>query len=200
MDGFQRRTEQKKDDILRAAKALFKTYGFSKVSVADIAREAHVSHVTIYNYFGNKDSLVRDIIKTIMTDIVTQSNELVKSDIPFLEKLDGIISGKVQTAGYYQGELALMVRGNPELRSYLDDLWEHEVNTILQRLLEEGQAGGYISRDISLESVLLFNRIIRAWVYALDADLRKLKGDLNLVRGLNHLFIFGLVDKIPSPD
>ena len=200
MDGFQRRTEQKRETIRRAAMELFKTYGFGKVSVTDIAREARVSHVTIYNYFGNKDNLVRDIIKTVMADVVEQFRELVLSEIPFLEKLDTIISSKVQAAGYYQGELALMVRGNPELRAFLDELWEHEVNKMMQRLLEEGQAGGYISRDISLESVTLFNRIIRAGVYALDEDLHKLKGDLDLVRELNHLFIYGLVDKIPSPD
>lgn len=200
MNGFQRRTERKKDDILRVALNLFRAYGFSKVSVADIAREANVSHVTVYNYFGSKDNLVRDIIKRAISEILETSRELVTSDLPFIEKLDGIISSKVKAAGYYQGELSHIAQGNPELRAFLDELWDREVNALIKHLFEEGQAGGFISRDISLESVVLFNRILRAGTYILSEELRTFQGDLKLVHDLNHLFIYGMVDKIPSPE
>ncbi|MEJ9315183.1 TetR/AcrR family transcriptional regulator, partial [Halalkalibacterium halodurans] len=36
MDGFQRRKEQKKRDILEAALSLFMEYGLQKVSIAEI--------------------------------------------------------------------------------------------------------------------------------------------------------------------
>ena len=48
MDGFERRKEQKKEDIRRAALALFQSYGFKKVSIDEIARKAGVSQVTIF--------------------------------------------------------------------------------------------------------------------------------------------------------
>ena len=51
MDGFERRKEQKKESIRRAALELFQNYGFKKVSVNDIAERAGVSQVTIYNGF-----------------------------------------------------------------------------------------------------------------------------------------------------
>ena len=53
MDGFNRRKEQKKESIRRAALELFKVYGFKKVSINDIASKAGVSQVTIYNHFGS---------------------------------------------------------------------------------------------------------------------------------------------------
>ena len=62
MDRFERRKEQKKSNIRQAALELFKTYGFKKVSISDIAHKAGVSPVTIYNHFGSKDELVRDVV------------------------------------------------------------------------------------------------------------------------------------------
>ena len=105
MNGFERRKEQKKANIRRAAIELFQRYGFERVSVYDIAREAHVSHVTIYNHFGSKDGLVQDVIKTAISGLVEMSRSIIDSDRPFAEKLELIIFGKVETAGQYQGEL-----------------------------------------------------------------------------------------------
>ena len=59
MDGFQRRTEQKKETIRRAAMELFKTYGFGKVSVTDIARALNVSRRNLERVFS--ESLGRGV-------------------------------------------------------------------------------------------------------------------------------------------
>ena len=66
MDGFERRKEQSKEDIRRAAEELFSKFGADKVSVNDIARKAGVSQATIYNNFGSKDELVHDYRKSIV--------------------------------------------------------------------------------------------------------------------------------------
>jgi AcrR family transcriptional regulator len=42
MDGFERRKEQKKESIIRAALDLFMQHGFKKVSVNDVAVKANV--------------------------------------------------------------------------------------------------------------------------------------------------------------
>ena len=47
MDGFERRKEQKKESIRRAALELFQNYGFKKVSVNDIAERAGVSQIEL---------------------------------------------------------------------------------------------------------------------------------------------------------
>jgi DNA-binding transcriptional regulator YbjK len=49
MNGFERRKEQSREDIRRAAEQLFSRFGTDRVSVNDIAREAGVSQATIYN-------------------------------------------------------------------------------------------------------------------------------------------------------
>ena len=62
MNGFERRTELKKDKIRTAALKLFCTYGPDKTSINEIAQEAGVSPASIYNYFGSKEGLMKDTI------------------------------------------------------------------------------------------------------------------------------------------
>ena len=76
MDGFERRKEQSKEDIRRAAEELFSRFGADKVSVNDIARKAGVSQATIYNNFGSKDELVHDYRKSIVDGIAGRFREI----------------------------------------------------------------------------------------------------------------------------
>ena len=52
----------KPGEILQAARKLFHRFGLKKVSVEDIAREAGVSKVTVYKYFGNKTGLFNEVV------------------------------------------------------------------------------------------------------------------------------------------
>ncbi len=67
MNGYKKRKELMRGRIRQAAYGLFKTYGFKKVSMGEIASKAGISPVTIYNHFNNKEELVRDIIVTQLT-------------------------------------------------------------------------------------------------------------------------------------
>jgi len=53
----ERKKQQTRQQIFEAARALFETKGFDQVSVAEIARAADVSEVTVFNYFPTKEDL-----------------------------------------------------------------------------------------------------------------------------------------------
>jgi len=196
MNGFERRKELKKESIRRAAIELFKAYGFNKVSLSDIARKAHVSHVTIYNHFGSKEELVRDVIKTEISDLVAKSREILQRDIPFLEKLELIIFGKTEMASQYQGELMkAAIRDNPEIQHFIESLWRSEIEKILRDLIDEGKKLSYISNELSQKAILCYFEMIRNGAFASAEMLNQIKVDADLARELNSLFIFGLVSK-----
>jgi AcrR family transcriptional regulator len=54
----ERKREQTRQQILQAAQALFAERGFEAVTVAEIARAAQYSEVTVFNYFPTKEDLV----------------------------------------------------------------------------------------------------------------------------------------------
>jgi AcrR family transcriptional regulator len=196
MNGFERRKEQKKENIRRAAMELFRTYGFDKVSMGDIARQASVSHVTIYNHFGSKEDLVRDVIQTAISDLVTSSREVIEGDEPFLEKLKLIIFSKVRLAGQYQGGLMrAATRDYPEMREFIETLWQKEIDPLINRLIDEGQKLGYIKKDLSRQAVRYYFEIVRNGAFATPDALAELKVDDKLARDLNNLFLFGLVSE-----
>lgn len=57
----QRRSRQKVNKILETAKKLFQESGMDSVSMREIAREAGMAIATVYQYFPNKQSIVRRI-------------------------------------------------------------------------------------------------------------------------------------------
>ncbi len=53
----ERKKQQTRRQIFEAARGLFEKKGFDRVSVAEIARAADVSEVTVFNYFPTKEDL-----------------------------------------------------------------------------------------------------------------------------------------------
>ncbi len=91
MDGFQRRGEQKKLDILEAALLLFMNHGIQKFSISDIAKKANVSQVTIYNYFESKHKLIQDVFIFYLEKASLDFEKVVQSPLPFLEKIKKLV-------------------------------------------------------------------------------------------------------------
>jgi len=58
---YARIREHRKAAIMQIATRLFATHGFDSTSISKIAQEAGVSKGLLYNYFKNKESLVKEI-------------------------------------------------------------------------------------------------------------------------------------------
>jgi len=196
MNGFERRKEKKKENIRRAAIELFQVHGFSKVSIGDIAREAHVSHVTIYKYFGGKEELVRDIVVTISRDVTEKARAIIESDQPYLEKIKQLILNKSSIASQYRGELIKIVaRDYPEIKRVTEEFREREINPMLDKLVEEGKRLKYINPDLSAQSITYYFMILRNGIYADKELLESIEIDSKLAYDINYLALFGLIEK-----
>jgi len=196
MNGFERKKEQKKWVILEAALELFKVHGFKKVSISDIAHKADVSQVTIYNHFGSKDGLIREVVKALLLRILDKAREIIREDKSFPEKLEAIVFDKTKIASEYHGELMqTALQSNPEMRNWIESWWQGDARRLTIDLIEEGKRQGYINPQQPEEAVVLYLEILRRGVFASPDLLANMKPDLELYRELNHLFIYGLVGK-----
>lgn len=62
----QREREQRRQQIMNAARKVFSINGFMKTTMEDIAREAELSPGTLYLYFKNKDELYASLSVVVL--------------------------------------------------------------------------------------------------------------------------------------
>ena len=196
MNGFERRREQKKDNIRRAALELFQTFGFKKVSINDIAQKAGVSKVTIYKHFGGKEEVVRDIVQKLFTDVAEKYRAVIEGDLPFPEKLEYLVLDKAEMAREYQGEfIQTVVSSDPHIRQFVESMYQREINQRLLDFFEEGKRKGYVTPEISQESILIYTEVVRNGLISKIRLLANADHNVKLLRELMSLYLYGVMGK-----
>lgn len=74
-----REKKARQDVIIEAAERVFAVKPFSKVSIRDIAREAGISHASIYRYFPDQQSLFVEAFIHGAREIVQFLGEMIRS-------------------------------------------------------------------------------------------------------------------------
>ena len=196
MNGYQQRTERKKESIRQAALDLFNQYGVDKVSVGAVAQRAGVSHVTIYKYFGSKDGLVSDIVKTQFTSVLQRITDIVKSERPFIEKLETILLDKAQVSANQYGELTRKaIAANPELRKFFESVLRNDMPRLYLAILEDGVKAGFVDPNIPKETTLVYLYLLRAGAIADPDSWAKLHINEKSLRDFQNLVLYGLKGK-----
>ncbi len=77
----------KKEEIVGAARKLFTQYGYKKVTMDEIAKEAGVTKKTVYAYFKDKEELFRYFILEEMEKNRKAIEKIEKKGLPFLEQV-----------------------------------------------------------------------------------------------------------------
>lgn len=70
---FRRRAEDRPDELLDAALALFVEQGYTATSVAQIARAAGLSKGAVYLYFPSKQAILEGLVRRAVAPIATRA-------------------------------------------------------------------------------------------------------------------------------
>lgn len=193
MDGFERRKEQKKESIRRAAIELFQNHGFKKVSISDIAGRADVSQVTIYNHFGSKEELIRDVLQWYSMMLLARYKSIMESDRPYLEKLEEIVFDKSEVVSQFQGELIqTWMQNDPNMQEFMNNLYANHVMPIARNFFNEGLQQGHIDRKFSLETIMVYFEIIRQGIFNTPEITERAQSNPGLMKELIRLVTYGL--------
>jgi AcrR family transcriptional regulator len=186
MDGFERRKEQSKEDIRRAAEELFSRFGADKVSVNDIARKAGVSQATIYNNFGSKDELVHDYRKSIVKGIAGRFREILVWKKSFIEKFEGLLQSWIDVTDRYKLEMeSTESKQSPDVIGL-------ELENSLREFIKEGKKQGNLRANLSEEAVAAYIKFYQQGIANNPVVRDRMKRDVKYSENLFSLFMYGI--------
>lgn len=91
--GRRRRSEGKRTAILDAAEALFITDGYERTSVDAVAARAQVSKRTVYDHFGDKESIFLRVLERVNEALVTAIRTAIDEELPSGRDLRDALTG-----------------------------------------------------------------------------------------------------------
>ena len=96
MTAPQRLTDRKREAIIQAAIAEFRTHGFDITSMDKIAATAGVSKRTVYNHFPSKEELFAEILNQLWARVTAEQEAAYRPDLPLRDQLRLMLQAKLQ--------------------------------------------------------------------------------------------------------
>ena len=194
--GFSGR-RPKREVIIEITVELFRqTHDVRKVSIEDIASAAKVSPTTIYNQFGTRDSLVVEAAKSLLQEIGHMAAGIMKSDLPFDQKLMGLITGKIAMASGASDEvMAKMVSQDKNIAPFIEKAYREIALPLWRDILVQGKREGFVQPDVDEAAFMEYLDIIRIGFSAKKDLLQNWTQNLELMEKINRLAFYGFLKK-----
>jgi len=159
---YQRRKEDRPQEITEAAFAAFAEKGFTATKVEEVARRAGVSKGLLYLYFKTKEELFKAVIRNVVTPRVDELTRTLDDSelgaeafirgplLAFMQRLPGSPASVV---------IRLMISEAPNPPDLVEYYWDNVASrglAALRRLLERGVENGEFRQTAVNELPQLF--------------------------------------------
>ncbi|MFC8151366.1 TetR/AcrR family transcriptional regulator, partial [Bacillus paralicheniformis] len=191
MNGFEKRALLIKEKIKKTALDMLKTWEPKRIRITDIAKEANVSQVTIYNYFGSKEALLKEVFKDYIDQSISDFEEYMNKDISVKEKIELMILQK-REANNQKFALTVVKEvmiEDSEIMDYVKRQYDEKIIPLMLQMIEEGHRTGEISPKITAESFLIFMNMIIEHSKTLGEAFEK---NRQFTEEMMHIFFYGL--------
>ena len=190
MNGFEKRRAQKKERILQSLKDMITERNFQDIGVREIAQHAGVSPASIYNFFGNKEELAKQVVYHMMDEAGASFRSMMAEDIPFEEKFEKLYQITVTKQDTWKSDgMKNVFFGDPAVQAHMERYTATVTVPALLQLIEQGKAEGKISTSVSAESVVFLLSAIAA-MFGNPAVRDKMS--IQQRKEIAHLFFYGL--------
>jgi len=143
-----------KDKIIQKAAELHFIYGIKNVTMDQIAQELGISKKTIYQYFDNKNELVKYTVDYIFDKIQTEIDKICLMKLNPYEELLRIKSiikemiNKSDHSPYFQ-----LKKYYPEIAKSLEERKFKSIMECLEHNIKKGVKAGYYKDDLDKEFI-----------------------------------------------
>ena len=185
----------KREQILITGKALFWKFGFKRVTIEEICKEAGVSKMTFYKFFNNKIDLVKTLMDTVMQESLERYNKIMEREIPYPEKVVAMIHLKRDQIKTMSSEFFrdYVQSGDPELISYLEQLTRDNMQKFTDDF-KKAQENGDIRRDLKIEFIMYMTNHMIEMAHD-DALLNMYNQPQDLVMEITNFLFYGILNR-----
>ncbi len=172
-------TKRKQQQILTTAEAMFNRFGIKKTAVDDIARDARVAKATIYNYFGNKEGLLKALITQKIKQFESRLQNTADTAINPVDAIKSLIQEHIHlfTANPFINDPALQ---DNELKEELSQKEEHLLQKIVQQASVKGLLQSGDSNQI-IHTLLLLLQGIESSIKSISFSMDLLNDSINFI-------------------
>jgi len=146
-----------KKRILDKAGEQFLKFGYTRITMDDLASSIGISKKTLYKHFRSKEELIATFIKSLMQEIMKNITNIIHNpETEYLVKLKQLII----FLGNFAAKIGLLPfqelqKAVPHLYQEFDAIREKFILANFRGFFQEGIQKGVIRKDVDLEIILL---------------------------------------------
>ncbi len=146
--------------ILATARHHLFTYGYSALTMEDLARELGVSKKTLYVHYRSKDALIESILDNFSAEVRSLADTLFADRAqPFATKFHHLSEAMMQRFSKLNPHMLRdLQRSAPSLYAKLDEMRHKNIPYVFGQVIREGQAAGAVRADVDPQLAIEFWR------------------------------------------
>lgn len=182
----------KRIQILLTAKDLFYKFGFKRVTIEEISKEAGVSKMTFYKFFPNKIELAKNVLTDVFDDALSKIRRLHEEHESPDKTLKKILQLKAEGTKDISEEFIKDLYAQPEgeLKSYMEEKTRW-IYTEIMNVYEKGKEDGWVRKDLNIPFFMAFSRSVID-SFSKDEVLHHFDSLQEMIMEIANIFIYGI--------
>lgn len=154
-----RDSKKSKEDILKAAEEAFSQKGLFGTRVDEIAGIPNINKRMIYEYFGCKRDLYKEVLKVAYHRIGNHGKAVIGPDMQFDEAIRSVIEFYFEYLSAHPTYVNLILWENLNRGEFISELEQSEIGQpmlgVLQGILERDRQRGVLRADFEPRQVII---------------------------------------------
>ena len=153
----------KKKEIIEAARNRFAHYGFSKVTMEEVALDVGMGKASLYYYFPNKEDLFKSVIQKEQDLFVEEIKNLIRQNLTATKKLEDYVSKRLEYFQQLINLATLNVHSFVDIKSMFKELFksfEDQELLLLQKIFDEGKSKGEFDKSVTEKTTRIFLHLL----------------------------------------
>ncbi len=193
-------SEERRNQILEAAMAVFARQGFEEARMDDIAKALGLSKGALYLYFKSKEAIISAILQLFFSHAMKKLQGFLESEEP-----PSVREQLLRLNQYYVGEMKWMVSMLPIsfqfyavaarqkavrqfLKRYFKD-YREVLTALIQRGIDRGEFRPLQAEDVAIAVTALYEGLALLWMVDPDAPTWEQIGERSLLLLLDGLAV-----------